>query len=85
MKLKIRKGDTVQVISGAEKGKKGEVIEVNPKNLQIKVQGVKVMTHFSKKDGQTKSEGFFDYSNVALVEKAKTEKKAAKKKAGKNA
>lgn len=85
MKLKIKKGDLVKVIAGADKGKKGEVIQVKPSDMKIKVQGVKVMTHFSKQDGLTKLEGFIDYSNVALVEKAKaaTEKKAktTKKKA----
>ena len=82
MKLKIKKGDTVVVVSGAEKGKKGAVIAVDPTALQIKVQGIKVMTHFDKKEGQKKTEGFFPYSKVKLVEKAAGEKKkVAKKKA----
>jgi large subunit ribosomal protein L24 len=85
MKLKIKKGDQVKIIAGADKGKKGVVLQVKASTLQIKVQGVKVMTHYSKQDGLTKSEGFIDYSNVALVEKAKAgaEKKAktTKKKA----
>lgn len=83
MKLKIRKGDTVQVISGADKGKKGKVVEVEPKRMQIKVEGIKVMTHFDKKDGLKKLESYFDYSNVKLVEKSATEakKKTSKKKA----
>jgi large subunit ribosomal protein L24 len=70
MSLKIRKGDTVQVISGADKGKKGAVLEVKPGTLKIKIQGVKVQTHYDKKDGLLKKEGFIDYSNVKLVEKA---------------
>ncbi len=85
IKLKIRKGDTVQVITGSDKGKKGEVLAVDPTGLKIKVQGVKVQTHFDKKEGLLKKEGFVDYSNVKLVskstaEKAKTSKKAAKHK-----
>jgi large subunit ribosomal protein L24 len=82
MKLKIRKGDTVQVIAGGDKGKKGPVIEVKPGTMKIKIQGVKVQTHFDKKDGLLKKEGFIDYSNVKLVEKsvkAAKEKKTAKK------
>lgn len=81
MSLKIRKGDTVQVISGADKGKKGAVLEVKPGTLKIKIQGVKVQTHYDKKDGLLKKEGFIDYSNVKLVEKAAAakEKKATKK------
>ena len=82
MALKIKKGDTVQVIAGSEKGKKGPVIEVKPQALKIKIQGVKVQTHYDKKNGLLKKEGFIDYSNVKLVEKtakAAKEKKATKK------
>lgn len=83
MKLKIRKGDTVQVTAGADKGKKGKVVEVKPAALKIKVEGVKVMTHYDKKDGFKKLEGFLDYSNVKLVEKSEggAKKKTSKKKA----
>jgi large subunit ribosomal protein L24 len=87
MKLQIRKGDTVQVIAGAEKGKKGPVVEVKPGSLKIKIQGVKIQTHFDKKDGLLKKEGFIDYSNVKLVEKsaqATKAKKAAKKTSAKS-
>jgi large subunit ribosomal protein L24 len=84
MNLKIRKGDTVQVISGQDKGKKGTVIEVKPNALKIKIQGVKVQTHYDKKDGLLKKEGFIDYSNVKLVETATKEKKATKKTAAKS-
>lgn len=86
MSLKIRKGDTVQVVSGADKGKKGPVLEVKPGTLKIKIQGVKVQTHYDKKDGLVKKEGFIDYSNVKLVEKAAAakEKKTTKKAAAKS-
>lgn len=79
MKLKIKKGDQVQVITGSDKGKKGAVLEVKPLAMKIKIQGVKVQTHYDKKDGLLKKEGFIDYSNVKLVEAAAKEKKAAKK------
>ena len=64
MSLKIRKGDTVQVIAGSEKGKKGSVIEVKPSSLKIKIQGVKVQTHFDKKDGLLKI-----VSNIKTIKK----------------
>jgi len=87
LKLKIKKGDKVQVIAGSDKGKKGTVIEVKPSAMKIKVEGVKVQTHYDKKDGLLQKEGFIDYSNVKLVEakaKAKTtEKKTTKKTAAK--
>jgi len=82
--LKIKKGATVKVIAGADKGKKGTVLAVDPKGLRIKVQGVKVQTHFDKKDGLKTLEGFINYSNVELLEAAPTaskgKKAAAKKK-----
>ena len=82
-KLSIKKGATVQVIAGSDKGKKGEVIEVNPKALKVKVQGVKVQTHYDKKDGLLKKEGFVDYSNVKLVSAAPAKGKKPAKKATK--
>lgn len=82
MKLKIKKGDTVQVIAGAQKGAKGSVMDIDPKKMRIKVQGVCIQTNFDKKEGILKSEGFIDYSNVKLVESAaKAPKKSAKGKA----
>jgi large subunit ribosomal protein L24 len=87
-KLKIRKGDKVQVIAGSDKGKKGSVLAVNPTAMQIKIEGVKVQTHYDKKDGLLKKEGFIDYSNVKLIEKvvakAAKEKKTVKKTAAKS-
>ena len=79
LKLKIKKGDSVQVITGSDKGKKGTVLEIDKSAMRIKVEGVKVQTHYDKKDGLLKKEGFIDYSNVKLVEKATKEKKASKK------
>ena len=40
--MKIKKGDTVQVLSGNDKGKKGEVLQVMPKDSKIVVKGVNV-------------------------------------------
>lgn len=77
-KLKIKKGSTVQVISGGDKGKKGEVISVDPKAMKIKVQGVKIQTHYDKKDGLKTMEGFIDYSNVKLVSAPTAKKKSTK-------
>ena len=46
MRVKIRKGDTVEIISGKieEKGKRGEVIKVLPDEHRVVVQGVNVHT-----------------------------------------
>ncbi len=83
MKLKIKKGASVEVITGSDKGKKGTVIDINPKTLKIKVQGVRVQTKNDKKEGFLKREGYVDYSNVKLVENATPAKKKPAKKASK--
>ena len=79
-KLKINKGDTVEVVAGADKGKKGAVLAINSKKLKITVQGVRMQTNFSKEEGIQLTEGAIDYSNVKLVSaKAKTTAKKASK------
>ena len=40
--MKIRKGDTVQVLSGNDKGKTGEVLEVIPKLQKVIVKGINI-------------------------------------------
>ena len=40
--MKIKKGDTVQVLSGNDKGKTGEVLEVKPKQEKVIVKGVNI-------------------------------------------
>ena len=41
--MKIKKGDTVLIISGKDKGKKGKILEVFPKEERILVEGVNLM------------------------------------------
>jgi large subunit ribosomal protein L24 len=78
VKLKIRKGDTVEVISGRQedKGKRGEVINVNPEDHRIVVQGVNMRKKHQRQvqtQGRTLNpgiiefEGAVDISNVMLV------------------
>ena len=68
MKLRIKKDDEVQVISGGHKGKKGKVLDISQKPLKLRVAGVFVQTHFDKKERKKfEKEGFIDYSNVKLV------------------
>lgn len=40
--MKIKKGDTVQVLSGNDKGKTGEVLEIMPKQNKVVVKGVNI-------------------------------------------
>jgi len=79
MKVKIRKGDTVEVISGdlEDKGKRGEVINVLIDERRVVVQGVNIRTKHQKQTqnsrgrtinpGRIKMEGPMDISNVMLV------------------
>jgi large subunit ribosomal protein L24 len=79
MRFKIRKGDTVEVISGRleDKGKRGEVINVLQENRRIVVQGVNIRTKHQKQvqtqagrninPGRIQFEGPIDISNVKLV------------------
>ena len=50
MRVKIRKGDTVEIISGKieEKGKRGEVIKVLPHETRVVVQGLNIHTKHQK-------------------------------------
>ena len=74
-KKKKKKGDTVKVIAGADKGKQGKVIEVNHKDGKVKVEGVKIVKKHSKPSagnpngGIIEKEAFIDASNVMLVVK----------------
>lgn len=72
--MKIRKGDTVEVIAGADIGKRGEVIAVDRKKLKVTVQGVhQVLKHVkrghpkSPQGGRLSLELPIDVSNVAVV------------------
>ena len=60
--MKIKKGDTVQVLSGNDKGKKGEVLEVMPKSNKVVVKGVNVR----KKHVKPRKQG--DESGIIPVE-----------------
>jgi large subunit ribosomal protein L24 len=71
-KVHVRKGDTVQVITGRDRGKVGEVLSVNPKKSQVIVQGVNMRTKHVKPQQEGESgqivvqEGPIHSSNVML-------------------
>ena len=47
-KMHVKKGDTIQVISGRDKGKVGEITAINPKTSQVTIEGVNVRTKHLK-------------------------------------
>ncbi len=73
-KFKIKKGDTVMVIAGDDKGKTGEVLRVLPKKDAVIVAGCKVARKAIKPSEQNKEGGFINkempihISNVKKVE-----------------
>ncbi len=77
-KLKIKKGDSVLVIAGDDKGKSGRVLDVYPKDMRILVEDVNIRTvHLkpSQKDqqGGRKTKALpIHYSNVQLTESKKS-------------
>jgi len=56
-KLNIKTGDTVQVISGRSKGGKGKVVAVSPKEGQVIVEGVNLVTKHVKPRRQNETGG----------------------------
>ena len=73
MAARIRKGDTVVVISGSDKGKRGEVLAVKPKENRAVVQGVNIAKKHTKPQGMGKPGGIIEMeatihlSNVMLL------------------
>ncbi|MBI5303559.1 MAG: 50S ribosomal protein L24 [Chloroflexi bacterium] len=53
---KIRKGDTVQVIAGNDKGKRGEVHAVMPKKNQLIIAGIKMVKKHQKRTGDVRTQ-----------------------------
>ena len=71
--VRIKKGDTVKVIAGKDKGKEGKVLSVNAKNNTALVEGVNMVTkHVKPKQagqlgGRVQAEGALYASKVQLV------------------
>jgi large subunit ribosomal protein L24 len=73
VKLKIKKGDEVVVLSGRDRGKKGEVLRVLPKESRVVVQGVNVVKRHTRPrpgeaGGIVEKEAAVHVSNVALTD-----------------
>ncbi len=71
--LKIKKGDTVVILAGKEKGKTGEVLECFPKESKVTVKGLNMIVKHNKprsaqdKGGIVRLEGKLDISNVMVI------------------
>ena len=74
MAAKIRKGDRVQVLAGRDKGKRGEVLRIDPTEGRAFVGGVNMVKRHEKPQGLnrpggiTEKEGPIHLSNLALLD-----------------
>ena len=81
----IKKGIKVKVLTGKDKNKDGDVIEIDRKNNRAKVKGINmvkkhVKTTKEKKGGIVSKENFIHISNLGLIsENTKDKKKQVKK------
>ncbi len=72
-KVHVRKGDTVQVITGKDRGKRGKVLRVIPEEQRVVVEGINMIkkhvrpTRQMMQGGIIDQEGSVHASNVALV------------------
>ena len=85
MKMIFKKGTQVKIISGKDKGKTGEILEINRKLEQVKVKSVNLIKKHLKptkenKGGIISKENFIHQSNIKNLDEKKKEKKLAGKK-----
>ena len=76
----IKKGNKVKVLTGKDKSKEGEVIEIDRQNNRVKVKGINIVkkhvkTTKEKKGGIISKENFINKSNLSLFEKNKSKSK----------
>ena len=77
MSVKIKKGDTVRVIAGKDKGKEGKVLSVDPKKNRVIVEGINMITKSQKpsaavpQGGIINREAPIDISNVMYLQNGK--------------
>jgi large subunit ribosomal protein L24 len=81
----LKKGVQVKVISGKDKGKSGEILEINRKLNKIKVKSINMVKRHTKPTKENKGvivskESFIHQSNVKNIDIKKIEKKEASKK-----
>ena len=80
----IKKGLKVKILSGRDKKKEGEVIEIDRKNNRAKVKEINmvkkhVKTTKEKKGGIVSKENFIHLSNLSIINEKKVKKTEAKK------
>jgi large subunit ribosomal protein L24 len=86
-KFHVKRGDTVQVISGNHRGSSGKILKVLPDKAQVIIEGVRLIKKHQRKTQDNPNgaiiqrEGPIHISNVKIVERATPEKEKQTKKA----
>ncbi len=83
--MMLKKGIQVKIITGKDKGKTGEILEINRRENKIKVKSINMIKRHTKptkenKGGIISKESFINLSNVKNIDIKKKEKKAVNKK-----
>ena len=82
--MELKKGIQVKIITGKDKGKTGEILEINRKLGKIKIKSINMIKRHLKptkenKGGIISKENFIDQSNVENIDQKKKTKKIGKK------
>ena len=80
----IKKGSKVKILTGKDKKKEGEIIEIDRSNNKAKVKGMNIIkkhikTTKEKKGGIFSKENFINISNLVLIDEKKEKKTVVKK------
>ena len=83
--MNLKKGAQVKIISGKDKGKTGEILEINRKLDKVKVKSINMIKRHTKptkenKGGIISKESFIHHSNVRNIDIKKKEKKTGSSK-----
>ena len=83
--MNLRKGAQVKILSGKDKGKTGEILEINRKLERVKIKSINMIKRHTKptkenKGGIISKESFIHQSNVKNIDTKKTQKKIIGKK-----
>lgn len=87
--MKIKKGDTVKVITGKDNGKEGKVVSVDRKSGRVLVEGINMVTKHAKPSAANQNGGIIqkeapiDISNVMYVHEGKATRVGFKMENGK--
>ena len=81
----LKKGVQVKIISGKDKGKTGEILEINRKLSKVKIKAINMIKRHTKptkenKGGIVSKESFIDQSNVKNIDAKKNKEKQVGKK-----